>query len=282
MTVQPVELDRIADSPYQPRSSLGDVTDLAESIAQLGLAQPPVGRWVPDPASPERQLCQLAFGHRRVAAVQLLVSQGRWDGDSINVDVREVSDRQMALIGLDENTKRRDLDPLDQLNGWKAAVQVQGISQQDVATAAGLKPSTMSKYLSILRLPDRVLAAVRAERLPYRAALLLLPFLCEREEAQAGITTALDYCTGEGITGRQDQRVTRTEVANRIGEVVSWRHGANRYDPDESDIWLRLADDEHKSEWCGHRLTKGAVYTCQGRELLAIREAEEANIRSSQ
>ena len=74
ITRERIELNLIDDNPWQPRVEIEPTTveKLADSIRGIGLLQAPTGR-----PTPEGRV-QLAFGHRRVAAVSLLHDQGDW------------------------------------------------------------------------------------------------------------------------------------------------------------------------------------------------------------
>ena len=147
-----VALDAIAGNPWQPRRSMDPdgIRELAESIATSGLLQTPVGRRIADGT------VQLAFGHRRVEAIRLLEGEGRWEG-GVPVDVRELSDQQMAVFALEENRKRRDITPLEEYMGYKKVIDDGLLSVTELAETLGLARSTVSNNLRILNLPQFVL-----------------------------------------------------------------------------------------------------------------------------
>ena len=111
--VYQIDLDLIDPNPWQPRLTTdpADIEDLAQNIDELGLLQEPLLR-------PSGDRYQSAFGHRRIEAVRLLVSRGKWNRKGLPARLQEMSDRDMAYVALSENTKRRDISPLEVIKAW--------------------------------------------------------------------------------------------------------------------------------------------------------------------
>ena len=76
-----IPVDQIKDNPWQPRTAMDpdELQDLADSIHAHGLLQPPLARM--DLGKSGLVSYQLAFGHRRVAAIRKLIEAGLWQGD---------------------------------------------------------------------------------------------------------------------------------------------------------------------------------------------------------
>lgn len=102
----PIEL--IGANPYQPRQAEDTtaVAEIAESIRRNGLMQVPVARRV-------NGHYQLAFGHTRLAAFKLN------NEPCMPVIERELTDLQMFELGIAENIKRRDLNPIEQAEAMR-------------------------------------------------------------------------------------------------------------------------------------------------------------------
>ena len=109
-TLIPVEL--IDPNPYQPRQTedAEAVAEIAESIKRNGLMQVPTARQV-------NGHYQLAFGHTRLAAYKLNSEP------CMPLIVRELNDLQMFELGVAENIKRRDLNPIEQAEAMKRYMQ---------------------------------------------------------------------------------------------------------------------------------------------------------------
>lgn len=100
--IQEISIDLLDPNPFQPRQD-GDQTsleELASDIIRNRLIHPPVAR-------PLNGRYQIACGHRRVAACRAL----GWE--KVPVDIRELSDQEMAMMAWSENEARQSLSPLD-------------------------------------------------------------------------------------------------------------------------------------------------------------------------
>jgi ParB family chromosome partitioning protein len=135
MTPQPFPLLKIHHNPYQTRTEEDPevVQRLADSIAAEGMLQLPIGRPLPSDAFH----VQLAFGHSRLAAHYLL---GR---ESMPVEVRELTDRQMAELAIRENRDRSDLSPIEEARAMFAYQRDFGATTDEVGALWGLEASTI-------------------------------------------------------------------------------------------------------------------------------------------
>jgi ParB family transcriptional regulator, chromosome partitioning protein len=107
-----IPIDLIDGNPYQPRQTedAAAIAEIAESIKRNGLMQTPSARQV-------NGHYQLAFGHTRLAAFRL-------NGEEcMPLIIRELDDLQMFELGVSENIKRRDLNPIEQAEAMKRYMQ---------------------------------------------------------------------------------------------------------------------------------------------------------------
>lgn len=143
-----VPLDRLVESPDNPRSSLGDLSGLAASIEAVGILQP----LTIVPLDDTNEQFRVIAGHRRRAAAELVdgvdavpaIIRKDWSGD----------DEAQQVVMLVENLHREDLSPLDRAHGFERLTAM-GLSQKDVAEKTGLSQPTVSKTLGILKLPPK-------------------------------------------------------------------------------------------------------------------------------
>ena len=202
--VEMVKSELITHNPWQPRQVINpdELLDLAENIATQGLLQPPLGR------RQEKDAVQLAFGHRRLEAIRLLIERNRWDGDTIPVTIRELTDSEMVLFALTENSKRKDLTPLEEYRSYARAIEeVDGLTIQSMADAIGVDRSTLSNNLRILQLPQVVLERVESGEMAARAAREFLALMnddhCHEREMDWVIKT---IASTSGMSGAPDWR----------------------------------------------------------------------------
>lgn len=195
-----IPLDRIKPNPWQTR--LGDpspdyIRELAMDIASNGLLQNPIGRIVflekpieilgpIDQAYLDGKLedpsytVQLSFGHNRLAAYRYLYdlrenSDIPGDYSRLPIEIRTLTDQQMALLAWSENEKRRDVTPIERARAIEKRMADFGWSVADVAEQLGLARPTVSNVLRLLKLPQEIQAALSNGDISVRVASALLP-----------------------------------------------------------------------------------------------------------
>lgn len=108
-----VRNDEVEPNPYQYRTNFDGLDELAESIRKHGIILPPRAR--PNPGTKGKSY-QLACGERRHRANQLAGNA------TIQLLVRPLSDDEMIEILFNENLSRKDATPLEEADGFKAAL----------------------------------------------------------------------------------------------------------------------------------------------------------------
>lgn len=108
-------LDMIDDNPSIKRPiDPAHVQSLAADIQENQLHEFPAGRL-------QGNRVELAFGHHRKAAFELLNKQGIPGFDKLPVVLRNYSDEEMFSAGLSENLRRRDLSPMQRAQAMVTA-----------------------------------------------------------------------------------------------------------------------------------------------------------------
>ena len=218
-----VKSELIQHNPWQPRQVIDpdDLQDLAENIAAQGLLQPPLGRRNGDKV-------QLAFGHRRLEAIRLLIDKDGWAGDAVPVTLRELTDAEMVLFALTENSKRKDLTPLEEYRSYARAIEeVDGLTIQSLSEAIGVDRSTLSNNLRILLLPRVVLERVESGEMAARAAREFLVLQNEDHCHEREMKEAVDQIARmDGLDGAPDWRTkhVREQIRSAVIRFDSdWR-----------------------------------------------------------
>lgn len=161
--LQAIELDRIVPSPHNPRILRDDdpgLTELAKSIAAVGLLSPVLVRSDPYAAPGERYI--LIAGERRFRACKLLDSAER--SPTIPAIVRDdlLDDEALALT-VTENLQREDLHPLEEANGV-ASLLGRGDTHAQVADRLGKSLSWVARRARLAQLSPRWRNLVADER----------------------------------------------------------------------------------------------------------------------
>ncbi|MCP2337905.1 ParB/RepB/Spo0J family partition protein [Actinomadura rupiterrae] len=187
-----LDLDLIHPHPANVRESLGDLTELADSIRAQGLLQPLVVR-----PHPTRQgHFELLAGHRRYAAAR----QAGKHGDRVPVVVRHaVSDAQAIELMLVENCQRVELNPMEKAEAIESLLH-RGYSQADVCKATGFASGTVSGLVALLDLDDRSRAKVRTGEITSTEAVAAVRRTRAKQRSKSGKPATWewepDYLTG--------------------------------------------------------------------------------------
>ena len=96
-----IDIKLIDENPQNPRTEIGDVSDLEASIKAHGLIQPITVR-------PVGKRYQVVAGSRRFTALKNL------NFTKITCNVREIDDKEAFEIATTENITRKDMDPADE------------------------------------------------------------------------------------------------------------------------------------------------------------------------
>ena len=158
-------IDDIDKNPYQTRYGMDEesLEELAESIRINGVVQPVVVR----PAEKEGRYI-LILGQRRCLASKMA------DKTTVPALVKRVSEQQAAEMTIVENLQREDLSPLEHAEAFKVLSQKFGLTQQQIGERVGLARESVSNYMRLLKLPERVMEYMAQKKLGFAEARELL------------------------------------------------------------------------------------------------------------
>lgn len=170
------------------RLDLPEIQELALSIRELGLLSPLIVRpWntaadgadgdgeLPAGADPSVEHYRLIAGHRRHAALTLLV-EAEIDGfDSVTCEVREgLTESEAYALMLTENVQRIPLEPVQAARALRLLLDLNPeLSAARLARSLGLRPAWAQTHLKLLDLPQVVQDRIEAGDLSVTIADLL-------------------------------------------------------------------------------------------------------------
>jgi len=159
-----LSVSAIQTNPYQPRQTFdeAEISDLADSIREHGVLQPLVVRHIDD-------RFELIAGERRLRASQL----ANWE--RVPVQIRDVSDRQMAELAIVENVQRKDLNAIEKAVSFQRYIDEYQCTQEDLASRVHIDRSTVANLIRLLELPELVKDMVCTENISQGHARALLP-----------------------------------------------------------------------------------------------------------
>jgi ParB family chromosome partitioning protein len=194
-----IPLEKIVPDPDQPREEFDPeaLQRLAESLKTRGQLQPIRVRWV---ESAERYM--IVCGERRWRAAELA---GLPTMSCVIAD-GPVSPSELLALQLVENLLREDLRPLEQAKGFKALMDANGWSGNQLAKSLGVAQPSVVRALALLELPDAIQDQVEGGTLAPATAYELSKV--EDPEAQRDLA---ERVVTEGLN--------RAEVVEAVREV---------------------------------------------------------------
>ena len=146
-----VAIADIEPNPLQPRREFDEeaLSELADSIAQLGVIQP------------------ITLKRREDGKYTIISGERRWRAsqraglESLPAYIREVDDENLHAMALVENIQRQDLNAIEIALGMQRLIDECGLTQEAMAEKVGKKRSTVSNYMRLLNLPSEVQLALK-------------------------------------------------------------------------------------------------------------------------
>jgi ParB/RepB/Spo0J family partition protein len=166
MVRQNIKLDLIKDNPFNPRSYYhrDKIIDLASSIAAVGLIEVPQARKVDGHY-------ELACGGYRHRAFEYLFKKNPKKWAEMPVDIVNLTDKQMALLGLEENLKRDDITPMDVANAVAKYFETfPKTTEEELAKELSMTQGNISNMRRVVKLPKEVLDKVNEEVINFTMA----------------------------------------------------------------------------------------------------------------
>jgi len=199
-SIQEIEVDKIIPNTQQPRKNFNDekILQLAESIKTNGIIQPLVVRKTGNKF-------ELIVGERRFRAAQLAKLE------KIPAVIRELSDNRLLITALIENIQRDDLDPLEIAKAIKRLILDYNLTHQQIADNIGKDRTTITNYLRILNLPDKVKAYLAKGTISLGHARALLAF----DDFRTQLKTC-DEIIRKNLSVRQTEELVRINQSKAI------------------------------------------------------------------
>ena len=143
--IQDIELDKITPNQYQPRRQFSEnsINELAQTLEKEGLLQPIVVRENSDGY-------EIIAGERRFRAAKSL----GWE--KIPAIVNNMDDDQAASLALIENLQRENLNPIDEAEAYKNLMELNKLTQSELAKDMGKSQSYVANKLRLLKLTPKV------------------------------------------------------------------------------------------------------------------------------
>jgi ParB family transcriptional regulator, chromosome partitioning protein len=207
-----IDLNNISANPKQPRTAFDEdqLTELAFSIKEVGLLQPPVVRSIGNGKY------QLIMGERRFRAAKLAGLK------SIPVIIRQTADDQLLREALIENIHRSQLNPLEEGAAYQQLLNDFSYTHDELAAKLSKSRPAITNTMRLLNLPPSVQRKVAAGVISAGHARALLSLTDEKE-----IENLANRIVAEGLTVRAVEEIVSTGGAKvkagsiRSGKIIA-------------------------------------------------------------
>ena len=207
-----IDLNNISANPKQPRTAFDEdqLTELALSIKEVGLLQPPVVRSIGNGKY------QLIMGERRFRAAKLAGLK------SIPVIIRQTADDQLLREALIENIHRSQLNPLEEGAAYQQLLNDFSYTHDELAAKLSKSRPAITNTMRLLNLPPAVQRKVAAGVISAGHARALLSLTDEKE-----IENLANRIVAEGLTVRAVEEIVSTGGAKvkagsiRSGKIIA-------------------------------------------------------------
>jgi len=220
-----ISVSSIVRNKYQPRKKFDkeSLEELTNSIKERGMIQPIVVRRSED----QDEKYEIVAGERRWQAAQ---NAGLHEVPAIIIKADNLKSLEFAII---ENVQRKDLNPIEEAEGYKRLIDNFRYDHEKVAKFIGKSRAHISNCLRLLSLPKEVIELIVEEKISQGHAKILVGLENALLLAKKVISKKLSVRQTENLvrlikskknysTKRKDSNILsiEEELSNKIGMRV--------------------------------------------------------------
>ena len=189
-----IEIARVRPNPYQPRADFDEsaLDELKRSIIEKGVIQPITVRRKDD-------RYELVSGERRVRAA---LEAGLKKIPAYVIEVHR--DEEMLELALIENLQREHLNPIEIAISYRRLINDCNLTQEEVAQKIAKDRTTVTNFLRLLKLPEKIQTALRKNQLTGGHARALVAIDDEKKQLRI-----FDRIIKKGLSVRQVEQIVR-------------------------------------------------------------------------
>ena len=214
----------IIPNPTQPRREFNEeaLAELADSIRTLGVIQPVTVK----PTADGHYI--IISGERRWRASQAAGLE------VLPAYIRDVDDTNLHAMALVENVQRQDLNAIEIALSLQRLVEECGLTQDALAEKVGMKRSTISNSMRLLKLPNEVQLALKEGVISMGHAKAIAGAESKKQ------TSLLRKCVKKDLSVRQMEALVRALTEGGVKAV------ATNDDEEYPESYLRLVEQLEK------------------------------------
>src|SRR5882724_1359606 len=212
-----IPIGRLEPNPNQPRTEIGDLAEMIESIKERGVLEPLLVR-----PSDVGGRYMIISGERRYRAS---LEAGLREVPCIEMDV---DDRGVAEIALIENLQRKDLTPFEEGAGFQALVEKFDYTHDMVAKKLGKSRTSITEAMTLLSIPVDVRELCRRADITSKTILLQIA-------RQPDVESMMKLVEKIGTLGLTRDQVRQTKGGETPGKPFQFK-----YQPENKDFKLEI------------------------------------------
>ena len=230
-SVPSIDITKIKTNPYQPRRDFDRqaLNDLKKSIIEHGVIQPITVRRAVD-------------GYELIAGERRLRASTEAGFDTIPAYILDIeTGAEMLEVALIENLQREDLNPIEVANGYQRLIEECQLTQEQCAVKVGKDRTTVTNFLRLLRLPEKIQDSLRNKKISMGHARALLAL-----NDTAAMMMAWETVVTNGLSVRLTETLVKDIEAGKVGkdkEKPKKKDPKSLLTPEESYV---LADNENR------------------------------------
>ncbi len=224
-----VDPNLLKPNPRQPRLFFDEekLAELTESVKQEGVLSPII---IEDA---EDGFFYIIAGERRTRAARAAGLK------QVPVQLRKYSDSRKLEVALIENIQRTDLNPVEEAQAYCQLMELENITQEQVAQRVGKNRSTVANSMRLLKLPKDMLDSLASGTITSGHARALLSVVNPPDQR-----VLFDRMIKQGISVRESERMAQNFNGGGRASKDSGkeRSSTDKRDPNYIDIEQKFID----------------------------------------
>jgi len=161
-----ISISSVVKNKFQPRKVFNkeSLVELTNSIKERGIIQPIIVRKSED----NNDKFEIIAGERRWLAAQ---NAGLNEIPAVTIEADNLKSLEFAIV---ENIQRKDLNPIEEAEGYQRLIDEFGYDQEKVAKFIGKSRAHISNSLRLLTLPKEVIFLIEEDKISQGHAKILV------------------------------------------------------------------------------------------------------------
>ena len=220
-----ISIHDIDPNPENPRKDFSeeDINDLADSIRTMDIIQPITVR-------KNQGRYQIISGERRFRAAKIAGLK------TIPAYIRVATDVKTLEMAVTENIQRENLNPIEIAITYKALIDAQNLTQDELSKRLGKNRTVIANHLRLLKLPAEIQLALKSEQIQMGHAKPLITLESDEKRIQV-----LHRILNEDLSVRQVEELCKNTESLEKSKKPSKATISDKLEQIHDDLSQKLA-----------------------------------------